>query len=270
MCRWLAYLGKPKFIEDLLFDTPHSLVAQSHHSSKAKLGVHGDGVGIAWYGITDEPGLYRDSTPAWNNHNIRDMCHQTKSSLFFAHVRASTGAPSLYVNCHPFRYKNWLFMHNGQIGGYNLIRRDYENSLSDQTYAHRQGTTDSEMMFLKSIDFGFSAKDKNSNNDTLDNTTTILRRLFNDIQNRCAKYNISKPIRATICISDGKSIWVIRWSSDNLSPSLFINEENHSVTIVSEPLDSNKSRWKKIPENTISRIYLDKNSTPVSCINKFL
>lgn len=269
MCRWLAYLGKPKFIEQLLFDPPHSLVNQSYHSSKAKLGVHGDGVGISWYGIANEPGLYRDSAPAWNDQNFRELCHQTKSSLFFAHVRASTGAPSLFVNCHPFRYDNWIFMHNGQIGNYNLIRREYENSLSDLIFAHRQGTTDSEMMFLKAIDYGFP-NSENKYSDSEDLSKNSMRKLFMDIQVRCKKKNIKKPIRATICLSDGKKIWVIRWSSDSRSPTLFLNKESDSITIVSEPLDSVVGRWKIIPENSILSISLDSNFIPIIKVDKFL
>ena len=123
MCRWLAYIGEPRLIEEFLYEGPHSLCEQAQHSHKAKLGVHGDGGGLGWYGQPVEPGLYRDAGPAWADANLRELTRVLESRVFFAHVRASTGAPNLDVNCHPFRSGKLLFMHNGQIGGFRQLRR---------------------------------------------------------------------------------------------------------------------------------------------------
>jgi len=40
-----------------------------------------------------------------------------------AHVRASTDKVTARRNCHPFSHDSQLFMHNGQIGGYVMLRR---------------------------------------------------------------------------------------------------------------------------------------------------
>lgn len=47
-------------------------------------------------------------------------------------------------------------MHNGQIGGFEKIRRALENSLSDAVFDQREGTTDSELFFLVMLDEGLS------------------------------------------------------------------------------------------------------------------
>ena len=39
-------------------------------------------------------------------------------------------------------------MHNGQIGNWNLIRRQVEGMIPDSLYGSRLGTTDSEAVFL--------------------------------------------------------------------------------------------------------------------------
>ncbi|TIV89652.1 MAG: class II glutamine amidotransferase, partial [Mesorhizobium sp.] len=70
-------------------------------------------------------------------------CRQIKSGLFLAHVRASTGGATSRMNCHPFISGRWSFMHNGQIGGFEKIRRALENSLCDAVFDQREGTTDS-------------------------------------------------------------------------------------------------------------------------------
>ena len=118
MCRWLSYSGAPIFLEKLIFEPEFSLIAQSLHARKAAVATNGDGFGVGWYGERPYPGLYRDIRPAWNDDNLRNMSEQIRSRLFLAHVRHSTGTAIARMNCHPFRHGKWLFMHNGQIGGY--------------------------------------------------------------------------------------------------------------------------------------------------------
>lgn len=79
----------------------HSLIAQSMQSAEAKVNTNGDGFGIGWYAHNAEPGLYRDTQPAWGDENLLSITKQVKSSLFFAHVRASTGTATSRPNCHP-------------------------------------------------------------------------------------------------------------------------------------------------------------------------
>ena len=64
--------------------------------------------------------------PAWSDENLLALCHTLRSPLFFAHVRAATGTAIARQNSHPFRYSRWMFMHNGQVGDWSLIRRRVE------------------------------------------------------------------------------------------------------------------------------------------------
>ncbi len=148
MCRWMAWLGQPVLIEELLFNTPHGIVDQSLHARMGAEPTNGDGFGLGWYGEHEEPGLYREVRPAWSDENLRHLCRHIRSHLFFAHVRASTGTPTTRPNCHPFAYGRWLFMHNGQIGDWAPIRRKVEALIPDAFYQSRIGTTDSEAVFL--------------------------------------------------------------------------------------------------------------------------
>ncbi|TGQ25352.1 class II glutamine amidotransferase, partial [Mesorhizobium sp. M00.F.Ca.ET.216.01.1.1] len=85
--------------------------------------------------------------PAWSDSNLKSLGRLIKSGLFLAHVRASTGGATSRMNCHPFVSGRWSFMHNGQIGGFEKIRRALENSLSDDLFDQLEGTTDSELFF---------------------------------------------------------------------------------------------------------------------------
>jgi predicted glutamine amidotransferase len=141
MCRFLAYRGEPVFLSSLVSAPAHSLIHQSLHAAEAKTGTNGDGFGLGWYGERDEPGLYREVRPAWSDENLRSLCDQVRSRLFFAHVRASTGTSSTRANCHPFAHGRYLFMHNGQIGGYAGLKRRIEGMIPDELYGARLGTS---------------------------------------------------------------------------------------------------------------------------------
>src|SRR3954453_20534436 len=124
MCRWMAYRGQPLRVEDLLYKTKHSLIDQSRHATLGVETFNGDGFGLGWYGSADAPGLYRSLTPAWSDRNLHSLAALVTSPLFLAHVRSTTGTPVQETNCHPFRYEQWLFQHNGSIAGYAQLRRE--------------------------------------------------------------------------------------------------------------------------------------------------
>ena len=144
MCRFLAYLGAPVFIADLVCAPTHSLVRQSLRCAEGKTATNGDGFGLGWYAERPEPGLYREIRPAWSDENLGALCSQVRSQLFFAHVRASTGTATTRANCHPFASGRHMFMHNGQVGGYTRIRRRIEELIPDALYGARLGTSDTE------------------------------------------------------------------------------------------------------------------------------
>ncbi len=55
MCRWMAWLGQPVLIEELLFNSPHGIVDQSLHARMGAEPTNGDGFGLGWYGSRADP-----------------------------------------------------------------------------------------------------------------------------------------------------------------------------------------------------------------------
>jgi predicted glutamine amidotransferase len=115
---------QPVLIEELLFKPPHGLIDQSLHSRMGVETTNGDGFGLGWYGMGDGPALYHSVAPAWGDPNLRELAAHIESPLFVAHVRATTGTAIQQTNCHPFRHGRWLFVHNGVIAGFPVLRRD--------------------------------------------------------------------------------------------------------------------------------------------------
>lgn len=251
MCRWIAYLGAPLRIDELLFRPQNSLIRQSLSARLGATTTNGDGFGLGWYGERGFPGLYRDVMPAWHDANLRSIAEQIRSRLFLAHVRASTGTSTSRENCHPFRFENALFMHNGQIGGYERIRREIENLIPRDIYRHRHGTTDSEAFFLLAI-----------GNGLLEDAPLALARTVAQVLGVMDSEGVTEPFRMTAAFADGASLCALRVSTDARPPTLFYAEGGEvevgdgevrmrpgrgSILVMSEPLDAHDEAWREVP-----------------------
>lgn len=241
MCRWLTYRGPEKYLEDLLYKPEHSLIDQSLHASEGKTVTNGDGFGVGWYGARKRPGTYHEVLPAWSDANLRSLAHQICADSFFAHVRASTGTATSRANCHPFTHDRWMFMHNGQVGDYQRLRRALENLLPDDLYNHRIGTTDSEVIFLLALANGLAQ-------DPVAAMTRSIEQVMEVMQAKKAR----GPFRMTAPVTDGQRFYAFRFSSDDQPPSLYFASDAESLTVVSEPLDEeDASGWCEIPPNSV-------------------
>ncbi|BFV55024.1 class II glutamine amidotransferase [Kitasatospora sp. CMC57] len=258
MCRWLVYSGTPMLLDTILYKPAHSLIDQSLHS---KLGVettNGDGFGIGWYTDNDDsPALLRDVGPAWNNRNLREVAEHVRSPLFFAHIRASTGTAVQQSNCHPFRHGHWMFMHNGAITDFHLMRRDLTLLVDPALYADIEGTTDSEVMFYLALTLGLDQ-----------DPPTAVARMAGVVERVGRDHGVELPLQMTLAITDGERLWAFRYSSGHKSRSLFyssrvdtlrrlhpdvaflqgISEETR--LIVSEPLGDLPGAWNEVPESS--------------------
>ena len=225
MCRWVAYTGQPAFLEELIARPDHSLISQSLGATECKMRTNGDGFGLAWYAHRPEPGLYRDVMPAWSDPNLRAIAAQVRSGLFMAHVRASTGAATSRNNCHPFAHGRWSFMHNGQIGGFDAVRKRADMAIPDALYGHRKGATDSEALFLVALGEGIDG----------DPVAAMARAV-----SKLSALSEEVPlIRFTAALSDGHRIYAFRYASDDHAPSLYHrwNARLGGREIASEPLE---------------------------------
>lgn len=238
MCRLAAYQGAPIFLEDLISLPEHSLVEQSHAAREAKMSVNGDGFGFVWYGDEREPGLYRDIAPAWANENLQNLARMVKAPVWLAHVRASTFGSVAQSNCHPFTYRNWSFMHNGQIGNFGQHKRLLEAELTDELYAARRGTTDSELLFLLLVSYGLDENPYQAVNQLVHKLKSL-----DEIS--------TAPHRMSFVMSDGDNLFAVRWSSDTRSPSLYLSGVNKCQTyIVSEPFGLSSDGWDPVEESS--------------------
>ena len=240
MCRFLAYQGLPVFLETVVSKPCHSLIHQSMSATEAKTATNGDGFGLGWYGERPEPGIYRDLRPAWSDDNLLAICAQVRSKLFFAHVRASTGTATARANCHPFGLANCLFMHNGQVGAYTQIRRALEALIPDDLYAHRAGTTDSEVIFL-------AAMARGAEQDAVAAFTSVLA----DAHALMRSSGTREALRFAALFTDGTTLYAFRWACDAQAPTLYWRYAGEGLHVVSEPFDDSHESWNALPQGSV-------------------
>lgn len=140
-------------------------------------------------------------------------------------------------------------MHNGQIGNWSACRKDFESLIGQEHFHLREGTTDSEALFLLALSQGLE-------DDPIKAVSRAIQSAMEIMEQRKA----SEPFRASIALSNGESIWAFRYSSDQSSPSLYFGSPrtradsvtvgNPINTIASEPLDHSKDHWTKVPESS--------------------
>jgi len=241
-------MGEPAFLEDIVTAPGHSLIEQSHHALEAKTPTNGDGFGVAWYSARPEPGLYRDILPAWSDSNLKSLCRQISSPLFLAHVRASTGGATSRMNCHPFAHGRWSFMHNGQIGGFDRLRRRLEAALPDNLYDRMEGSTDSELFFHLMLAEGLDT-------DPQAATSKAASRMIE----AALHVGIEPHLRLTAAFSDGHRLYAVRYATDRFAPTLYLGETRRTRgrSLVSEPFDQEDCAWQAVPAGTFVTVTQD-------------
>jgi glutamine amidotransferase len=255
MCRWLAYLGTPIVLHELLYKPKHSLIVQSLHARLGVEATNGDGFGVGWYDDGEGPGVYKSTDPAWNDRNMRELAAHIRSGLVFAHIRASTGTPVQQTNCHPFRHGKWLWMHNGAIARFGDVKRDIMLAIDPSLYGHVEGSTDSEAFFFLALTFGLEH-----------DPPAAVERAVGFIDRAGRQSGIPQPIQMTVAVTDGQRVWAFRYSSEGRSRSLFYstsvatlraqypdNPILHALSddtrlVVSEPLGELAGVWNEVPE----------------------
>lgn len=223
MCRFVAYIGAPLLLQDLLYLPKNSLIKQSYHALERPEPLNGDGFGVGWYDSPNDfqPCVQTYITPAWSNRNLQRLASKISAPCLFAHVRAAS--PGMFVteaNVHPFRFNQFLFMHNGSIANFELIKRRLRASLRDEFYNFIQGTTDSEHAFallLNNIEKPFIETDAAEMRRAMIKTIAQIMEFLREAK-------VSENSYFNFALTNGREMVVSRYGSgaDKVSASLHI------------------------------------------------
>jgi glutamine amidotransferase len=255
---------------DLLYKPKNSLINQSVRAHEAEEPLNGDGFGVGWYtpDANDMPGLFVSVRPAWNDRNLKYIAPKITSDCIFAHVRAATSTPVNELNCHPFHFGNYLFMHNGDIEGFHKIKREMIRHLPENIYADIEGLTDSEHLFALFL----HQLEKQRAKDPATKIANALEDAIVDVEEIKARFKVKEPSYINACVTNGDIVVAVRYVSDLSLPAstlyysegmVYIDEDGNyrmkknkenkkdGVLIVSERLTGHRSDWVEVPVNSI-------------------
>jgi predicted glutamine amidotransferase len=282
MCRFVAYLGPPVLLSSLTTDPANSIIHQSFHSHEREEPLNGDGFGLAWYvpEIRNEAALFRSVSPAWSNMNLLHLARVTRSGCIFAHVRAATpGLPVTETNTHPFTWRELAFMHNGELGCFQTIRRRLLDGLSEPAFDLIQGTTDSEHLFAAIVDRLLRAN-RDSTGSPVEALGAAMAGAVEDALELGRELGAEEPSYLNLALTDGRRLAVCRFTDGELadSPSLYVHRgklftcedgqcrffepdgRGDAVLVASEPLTDDPG-WSVVEPNTLLLVTEDRAVT---------
>jgi predicted glutamine amidotransferase len=257
MCRWMGWIGQSVPIEEVLFKAQHGIVDQSLHARMGAEPTNGDGFGLGWYDGEGAPAVYRSIAPAWGDPNLRELAAHVRSPLFLAHVRAAIGSPVQETNCHPFRHGRWLFVHNGYLADFRELRRDLMLALDEDRFADVHGSTDTEVIFQLALTHGLEG-----------DPIGAMEATVGAIEAAAERRSVSGVVQGTFGISDGETLWAVRYATEGPARSLFASSDVETLLrlypdnarfqqltgaarlVVSEPFSDLPGVWHEIPEAT--------------------
>ncbi len=269
MCRFVLYHGSEITISSLVTVPSNSLIHQSFDNQERAEPLNGDGFGIAWYRpeLSNAPALFRAISPAWNDQNLRHLARVTRSRSILAHVRAATpGLPVSQLNCHPFSWGPFAFMHNGYIGGFRQIRRRLLELLSDQAFSLIAGSTDSEVLFALFVD----RYREQGSGGRIERMARALIAAIGQVERLRKEAGVREGSELNLALSDGVTAVATRFASDEIerAPSLYVQlgerwvcegrdcrmldpDGGRGAVIVASEKLSDDPGWEPVPPNQL-------------------
>ena len=282
MCRFLAYKGEPLVLHDVLVKPAHSIIAQSYRAQDRGGALNGDGFGLGWYeaAISELPAIFRSLQPAWGNANLASVARLIRTAHFVAHVRgAYEGMEVSELNCHPFHWRQFMFMHNGLVAEFPKVRLHLRSMLSDEAFTTIRGTTDSEQLFALFIDrwrrLG-SPRESDGVSTALVGALGVLNEILGEIDADTAS-------NLNLVVTDGHTLVATRYNtSGEVPPSLYLaagdnvlagsgyrhtspDDSSRGVFVASERFSDDGS-WESVLPNHIVVVQEDLtvSSTPIT------
>lgn len=257
MCRLIAYVGSDVPLARVVSDPEHSLVVQSYQPQEMTRGLlNADGFGVGWYSEhLDDPCLYANTLPIWNDVNLPRLGRHVRSPLIFASVRSAT--PGLAVdlsNCQPYFHDRWMGMHNGYIQNFrHTLMRPVRQLLREDYYRAVLGSTDSEHLFALWLHYLHE----------LPNTLAGMQAALHKTLVQIATWAAERTLQASLNLifTDGRAIVASRCATHAPAPTLYYATDDpafpNAVVLASEP-PYGDNRWQAVPEGAIVTVEPDR------------
>jgi glutamine amidotransferase len=111
-------------------------------------------------------------------------------------------------------------------------------AIPDELFANRQGTTDSEAIFLLMLARGLDRDPAQAVSDVV-----------TFIESEMARAGLAEPLKVTAAFTDGTEMHALRYATDGMPPTLYTKAccPTGGTLVVSEPLDEVRDGWSSVP-----------------------
>ncbi|POW05807.1 hypothetical protein PSHT_10634 [Puccinia striiformis] len=245
--------------------------------------INADGFGVGWYDTELEdsvPCVFQAITPAWflprkfwYEKSVLTLIEWRTYLHSSAHVRASTTGALSEENCHPWIYGSLLWMHNGNISGFNKIKRLLQAELSDEFFHFPQGktkqlllnpsvffiiintnkihvklllnigSTDSEWAFALFLNELSKVTDARAGNFPYMVLKETMIKTIEKLKSWWISTGEVEPSRMNFAVTDGRSVVATKYHK--------FDKREKIVLIASEPLTFEKTDWIEIACQTL-------------------
>ena len=182
-------------------------------------------------------------------------------------MRAATpGLPVSELNCHPFSWGPFAFMHNGEVGGFHRIKRRLLERLSDQAFGMITGSTDSEVLFALFAD----RYRELGGGGRVERMARALTAAIGEVEELRAEAGVEQPSELNLALSDGVAAIATRFTSaaPETAPSLYVQlgrrwvcegrdcrmldpDGGRGAVIISSERLSDDPGWEAVPPNQL-------------------
>jgi glutamine amidotransferase len=285
MCRFVAYLGEPIVLDEMLFLPDSSIVEQSVHPQLlSAMNLAGFGV-LAWdfeSADPERPWTYRTAGLPFFDRNLRGLSRKARASALIAHVRGVKLTDTEVVdegNVHPFRFDGipTALAMNGDLEDFATMRYDLLEHMRPELARQIEGTTDSEWLYALILS---QVADPSAPADP-DELAEATMRALAIVRAVRARRGLQRQSAVNLVLSDGRCLVATRFAYDygwyhegwtfagrervNDFTTLWFAQgtgygerggewgvgsgrPETSIVIASEPLTHDRSRWLEVPE----------------------
>jgi glutamine amidotransferase len=285
MCRFVAYLGEPIVLEQMLFLPDSSIVEQAVHPQLlSAMNLAGFGV-TAWdRGSADpkRPWTYRTPGLPFFDRNLRSLSRKAHADALIAHVRGVVLTDREVVdegNVHPFRFEGipTALAMNGDLEDFPVMRYDLVEHIRPELARRIEGTTDSEWLYALILS-QLADPSARADPDELAAATERALMLVREVR---ARHGLARQSAVNLVLSDGHCLVATRFAYDygwyhegwsfasgerryDFTTLWFAQGSGYglhdgewgvgpgrpetSIVIASEPLTHDRSRWLEVAE----------------------
>lgn len=238
MCRLVAYLGRPLSPAPLVFGGEHSLYRQSWSPDELLVGsVNADGYGVVWY-AEGRPARIAEARPIWYDEGLETTLEVLDSACVFAALRNGTpGIPVDRSGLLPLLQDGWAFGLNGFVPDFRRSHmRALRSELSDELYATLDGSSDSETLFLLTL-------------EALRSGATPVEALTTTVDRVLARIADGVEAQLVMVLTDGRRLAAVRTGSVDATNSLYVSHRPvfapGGVVLASEPTHP-EATWEPV------------------------